>query len=48
MMKKFSSSAKTEIIALMAKKKGFTKIDSDKEEGEERLTFEEALVEFLF
>lgn len=39
--------SKTEIIALMAKK-GFTKIDSDKEEGEERLTFEEALVDFFF
>jgi len=39
--------SKKEIVALMAKN-GFTKTDSDKEEGEERLTFEEAMVDFFF
>jgi len=39
--------SKKEIDALMAKN-GFTKTDSDKEEGEERLTFEEAMVDFFF
>lgn len=39
--------SKKEIVTLMAKN-GFTKTDSDKEEGEERLTFEEAMVDFFF
>lgn len=39
--------SKKEIITLMAKH-GFTEMDSDKEEGEERLTFEEAMIDFFF
>ncbi len=38
---------KKEITTLMAKN-GFTKTDSEKEEGEERLTFEEAMLDFFF
>lgn len=39
--------SKKEIITLMTEN-GFTKTDSEKEEGEERLTFEEAMVDFFF
>lgn len=39
--------SKKETLALMAKN-GFTKTESDKEEGEERLTFDEAMLDFFF
>lgn len=39
--------SKKEVVTLMAKN-GFTEMESDKEEGEERLTFEEAMLDCYF